>query len=415
VLDAVRRLTPTVDECVDARPWSLPDAELVDSLAAVWSAQQRLTVLVARLAAEAGNRGLPADQGCTSTAVWLRNQLRMSVSTGRRLVELGRLVDRRPVLEAAVSAGAVTVDQAGTIATAMASLPAAAGLETLAAAESALIGAAAQLDPQALRACGQRILGHLERDTGDEDSAAERAERAYQRARAGRALYLARVEDGRVRLTGWLDSEAAAVVTAALDPLCRPVPGDDRTPTQRRADALADVCGLALRTTTLPDNGGDRPQIVITVPYDPLRARLGAGTLDVGAEVPATQVRRLACDAQLIPAVLGGDGEALDLGRARRLFTGAARRALVLRDRGCAFPSCDRPSRWTDAHHIRSWADGGRTDVDNGVLLCGYHHRLVHGGGWDVRLGRDGRPEFLPPPHLDPQRRPRRNLYHLRT
>jgi hypothetical protein len=408
-------LAPTVDECADAVPWSLSDSELVDSLTAVWSAQQRLTVVAARLAGEARKRGIPADQGCTSTAVWLRNQLRMSVSTGRRLVELGRLVDRRPALDAAVSAGAVTVDQAGTIATAMESLPAAAGLETPAEAESALIAAAAHLDPQALRACGQRILGHLEHNGGDDGGAAERSERAYQRARAGRALYLTRVEDGRIRLTGWLDSEAAAVVTAALDPLCRPVPGDDRTPTQRRADALAEVCGLALRTTALPDNGGDRPQIVITVPYEPLRARLGAGMLDTGAQVPATQVRRLACDAQLIPAVLGGDGEALDLGRARRLFTGAARRALILRDGGCAFPSCDRPHRWTDAHHIQSWADGGTTDLDNGVLLCGYHHRLVHGGGWDVRLGEDGRPEFLPPPHLDPQRRPRRNLYHLRT
>jgi hypothetical protein len=142
---------------------------------------------------------------------------------------------------------------------------------------------------------------------------------------------------------------------------------------------------------------------------------LGAGVLDTGEQLTAAQVRRLACDAQLIPAVLDADSDVMDLGRARRLYTGAARRALILRDRGCAFPGCDRPHRWCDAHHLIPWTDGGGTDLDNGVLLCRHHHRLVHHPGWDVRLGKDRRPEFLPPTHLDPTRRPRRNEYHRRT
>jgi len=203
-------------------------------------------------------------------------------------------------------------------------------------------------------------------------------------------------------------------VAAALDPLCRPIPGDPRTPAQRRADALTDVCRLALSTGELPVNGGDRPQVVVTLPFDALAGRVGAATLDSGVRLTAEQARRIACDAQIIPAVLGGVGQVLDVGQSRRLFTGALRRALVLRDGGCAFPGCDRPARWCEAHHIRSWADGGSTSLDNGVLVCWFHHRVIHHDGWRVRLAADRRPEFIPPVHIDPQQRPRRNSYHRR-
>jgi hypothetical protein len=137
--------------------------------------------------------------------------------------------------------------------------------------------------------------------------------------------------------------------------------------------------------------------------------------LDTGGRLSPAQVRQLACDAKVIPAVLGGDGQVLDLGRSRRLITGALRRALEVRDRGCAFPGCDRPPRWCDGHHIHPWVDGGPTSLDNSVLLCGFHHRVIHRGHWIVRLGGNGLPEFIPPAYVDPQQRPRRNLYHHRT
>jgi hypothetical protein len=142
--------------------------------------------------------------------------------------------------------------------------------------------------------------------------------------------------------------------------------------------------------------------------------RLGVGVLDTGLELSPATVRRLACDAKLIPVVLGGQGQVLDVGLTRRLYTGPARRALVLRDGGCAFPGCDRPPRWCDAHHIRHWADGGPTTLDNGVLLCGHHHRVIHHEDWQVRLGSDRMPEFIPPAYIDRDRRPRRNTYHQR-
>jgi hypothetical protein len=180
---------------------------------------------------------------------------------------------------------------------------------------------------------------------------------------------------------------------------------------QRRADALVEVCRLALNTGDLPVNGGDRPQVTVTIPFDLLLAQLGAATLDTGERLSPAQARRLACDAQILPAVLGGEGQVLDVGQSRRLFTGPLRRALVLRDRGCAFPGCDRPHRWADGHHIRSWVDGGPTSLDNAVLLCRHHHH----SDWTVRLGHDGMPEFIPPACIDLHQRPRRNVYHRRT
>jgi hypothetical protein len=96
------------------------------------------------------------------------------------------------------------------------------------------------------------------------------------------------------------------------------------------------------------------------------------------------------------------------------LFSGPIRRALVLRDGGCAFPGCDRPPRWCDGHHVKHWADGGPTCLDNAVLVCGFHHRLLHHGGWHVRIAADRLPEFLPPAWIDPAQVPRRNTYHRR-
>jgi hypothetical protein len=174
------------------------------------------------------------------------------------------------------------------------------------------------------------------------------------------------------------------------------------------------VCRLALACRDLPDNGGDRPQVVVTVDIDHLREETGAATLDDGAVLSPTAARRLACDARILPAVLGSAGQVLDVGRERRLFTGPLRRALVLRDRGCAFPTCDRPARWCEGHHVRSWLDHGPTNLNNAVLLCGHHHRVIHQGQWQVQIATDGLPEFIPPSYIDPQQQPRRNTYHRR-
>jgi hypothetical protein len=135
----------------------------------------------------------------------------------------------------------------------------------------------------------------------------------------------------------------------------------------------------------------------------------GVGLLDNGLPVSAATVRRWACDCQLIPIVLGTHGEPLDAGRATREPTPAIRRALDARDRGCAFPGCDRPTKWCISHHIVHWEALGETSCANLVLVCGHHHRVIHHHGWDVHIAPDGLPTFYPPAWIDPDRQPRRN------
>ena len=225
---------------------------------------------------------------------------------------------------------------------------------------------------------------------------------------------------------------------------------DTRSPATRRAHALAEVLRVAANASPRVC-GGLNPHLLITMTLDTLRThpdtdaaesaaesgaesgaaptttgsgmrpgaqpqepgRRGRGrrtrrmaVTETGVPISAGWARVLACDATIIPLVLGADSEPLDIGRATRLIPPPLRRALVARDKGCAFPGCRRPPRWTDAHHIRHWADGGPTALTNLVLLCRRHHDAIHHGGWTVTI-TDARPTFTPPAWLDPHQRPR--------
>ena len=148
-----------------------------------------------------------------------------------------------------------------------------------------------------------------------------------------------------------------------------------------------------------------RAQVAVTIPLEWLRERTGHAVMDSGRLLDAATARRLACDADVVPVVLGSRSEPIELGRATYVVTEALRRLLVMRDRGCAHPGCTRRPNRTHAHHIRHWVDGGPTDPGNLVLLCRYHHHLVHHGGWEIEM-RDGLPWFIPPRWIDPRRQP---------
>lgn len=416
VLDELAIADTALQTCVDAQVWGLPEPDLVAALDAVHVLEQRLTALTLALVREVDGRGTAVTAGATSTAVWLRDRLRLTVPAARRLVALATAMYAGPApVRDALAAGAVTAEQARIITGTVCTVQAEAGAEAADKALHLLIDWASQFEPILLRRLAGRILDHVAPDVADEAERRALAD-AEKRADRDRYLNLSAGPDGQTRLTGRLDAETATLLHAALDPLTFPAgTGDARTPGQRRHDALADICRLALKTGELPDSGGEPAQVVVTTSFDALSGTLAAGSLDTGLRLSPDVVRRLACDAAILPAVLGSQGQVLDVGRQRRLINGPLRRALVLRDRGCGFPGCDRPPRWTDGHHIEHWADGGTTSLDNAVLLCRHHHRQVHHHDWQVRLAPDGHPEFLPPAWLDPERRPRRNQYHRRT
>ncbi|MCG5439263.1 HNH endonuclease signature motif containing protein [Micromonospora foliorum] len=415
MLEALEQVGGAVDDCAEAALWGLSDDELLASLDATQVLAQRLATVQLGLVRELDGRGLAVAQGASSTAVWLRERLRLSGRNARHLVQLAATIDAAPpAVRDALLSGAITVEQGRVVAETIAALPVEAGPEVADKATQLLVTWADRFDPTSLSRLGERVLTHVAPDLADQ-AELKALERATERAEARRHVTLSEQENGQVRLSGNLDTETASLLREAIDPLCAPAgEHDDRSPGQRRADALGEICRLALRTGQLPDNGGDRPQVVVTVSMGDLVNGVRAGTLETGTRLTPGAVRRLACDAGVLPVVLGGNSQVLDVGRQRRLFTGPLRRALVLRDGGCAFPGCDRPPRWCDGHHIRHWADGGTTALDNAVLLCGYHHRFIHRGDWTVRIAADGRPDFLPPSWLDPLRTPRRNLYHRR-
>ncbi|MBG6065107.1 HNH endonuclease signature motif containing protein [Micromonospora ureilytica] len=416
MVEELAQADDTVAACVDAPAWALPEHDLIAALDAAHRLQQRLAAVTLTLIREIDGRGTARTQGASSTAVWLRERLRLTIPAARRLVDDATALDTgKPGIRQALADGHITLDQARVIADTVTTVQTTAGTEAADKAVSLLTDWAGQFDPTQLRKLGTRILDHVAPDIAD--AAAQAAlDAEARRATRDRHLTLSEQTDGRLRLTGTLDTETAGLLRAAIDPLTAPSgPDDTRSPGQRRHDALAEVCRLALRTGDLPDSGGDPAQIVVTTSYDGLTRQLSTGALDIGLELTPETVRRLACDATILPTVLGGTGQVLDVGRQRRLITGPLRRALVLRDRGCAFPGCDRPPRWCHAHHIHHWADGGTTSLANAVLLCGHHHRHVHQSDWVVRLGDDGHPEFIPPAWLDPEQLPRRNHYHRRT
>ena len=253
-------------------------------------------------------------------------------------------------------------------------------------------------------------------ESGDRLLAAQ-LEREERSAARRRDLVIGSPQGGLVRGRFLLPAVDAALVVTALRPLAAPhaagpadradpwtdpVPAetlarDDRTHGQRMADALVELCSRALAAGDLPDTGGERPQLLVTIDLDRLRQRTGAAELLDGTPVAPAQLRRIACDSGVLPAVLGTAGQPLDIGHQTRTVPTGLRRALVLRDRGCAYPGCDRPPGWCDAHHIHHWADGGPTALTNLLLLCGHHHRHVHATHQQPTIGADGHPRWRPP------------------
>jgi hypothetical protein len=347
----------------------LSDVGLAAELRAVWSATCRLHAQLSRRIAAFDERGAAARDGARSTRTWLRHRLRIDGVDAARQVTVANGLTRLPLTAAAYSRGEVSTDHAAAICEAAWQL----GDAVMAAgAERMLLDLARREAPGRVRRLARRLRERV-------DPAGSLA--AARRARDERFLDAARGASGSIVLRGQLDAADGEIVVTALAATAE-ASADTRTGAQRRADALVAACRSALRADLF--FRGERPRVVVTVPLSALRGEHGEPVLGSGEPVPAATARRLACDAGIIPAVLGASSEPLDIGRESRVVPQGLRRALELRDRGCRFPDCDVQAGWCEAHHVVHWASGGPTTVDNLVLLCPYHHVLTHDGGWRV-------------------------------
>jgi hypothetical protein len=248
--------------------------------------------------------------------------------------------------------------------------------------DRALSAAAANCSPKDLRGIAQALLEEFVPDR--QDKKRDDKERLQR-------LHLSDTLDGG-RLDADLDAESTAILRAALDKYAPP-PQKGVKASYRRAVALIEMARQALDFGTDHPGASNKPHIVVTISDEQLRSELGVGYLPDGSTLPATTIRRMACDAKIIPAVLGSDGLPLDIGRTTRTIPPHIRTALNLRDKGCAYPGCDRPPSFCDAHHVDEWGKGGKTALEVLVLQCRTHHIDYHKGRFTIT--RDGKGGFL--------------------
>ncbi len=336
------------------------------------------------------------------------------------------LAEELPLIQAALQEGLISMPQAAAIADGLGTLPAGFGTAERAKCQTEILKHADSLGPAELRILAGRLVEYVDPEAAEAAEAARLAAEE-RRARRRRRLRLTPNHHGAMIISGKLPLADGALLAAQLEALMPPLASyqnNEELPDRqaRTADALMLLAQIAANSGHLPNQGMDRPHIVLTLDHDTLASGLGRITLPGHTGMlGAGDARRLACDAGILPVVLGGPSQLLDVGREERLFTKAIRAALTLRDKGCAFPGCTAVPAACEAHHIRPWWSGGHTALNNAVLLCPYHHRLVEpdpdspeASQWLVHLDPvTGQPWFTPPAHIDPNRRPRQHRRQL--
>ncbi|WP_141015086.1 HNH endonuclease signature motif containing protein [Nocardioides sambongensis] len=393
--EAVAACRDALGEVAERQPGflAMPEREeLLRGLVALEAqvVELRMRVLVA-------SADVASTHGARDVAGWVA--LRTGADPGRLRSEskVATSIDRSwPRVGAAMARGALSLEQARVITTGLDALPARIDADARRRAETDLVAYGTGdrpgmpeggFGPKELRRLADRILDVVAPEIAEEEDA-KRLAALEAAATAKTSLRIRSLGDGLTRITALVADPVAGRLATYLDAFTSPRhqdPGSERLP-QHHARGLAFGTLLEhLDPTQLPDHGGDATSVVVTIDHTQLTRDLGtAGLLDPSHDtdgeqrISAAHARRLACTAKILPAVLGGKSEILDLGRSRRLFTTAQRTALRLRDKTCRAEGCTIPARWCEAHHLNPWSKGGRTDLADGLLLCSFHHHREH-------------------------------------
>ncbi|HEX9761679.1 MAG TPA: DUF222 domain-containing protein [Acidimicrobiia bacterium] len=312
-----------------------------------------------------------ADVGYLSPIALLVDRLGISVGTARRLIGLARALAEMPVVRAAFHDGVLDEPRVHLLAAARQANP-----DLFSEKEEMLVDSFAGLSMKDFATAVDLWRQNTDLDAAEQDA---------QQLRDRRYLNVSPTLGNLVRIDGQLDPEAGQTLLTALRSITDPQqldPTDTRTPGQRRADALTQMCADHLASGKSPISGGFRPQVTVTASYETLLGLLdgtGCETEDCGLLTPGI-VRKILCDAEVTPVVLGGGSLPLDIGRSSRTIPWWIRNLLNLRDKGCVIPGCQSRPRYCDAHHVIHWLHGGPTCLENLCLLCARHHTMVHDG-----------------------------------
>jgi uncharacterized protein DUF222 len=380
----------------DASVWSMGEAETAATLVELSRAQAQIAELAARVAAHADEIHVGDEVAASSTANWLAHETKQTRAAANRTVRLGQELGQHTLTRAALAAGTVCEDQARVIVQAVDRLPA----EVHQKAEAHMLAEAAHHDAKSLRIIGKRLYEVVDPAAAD---AAEAALLEREEAAAAKATELRMWDDGqgKTHLRGTIPTFHGVALRKMLRSIA--------APKHQRAVQGAGVerpagpetmgqafCELIARYPhkLLPRMGGLNATVVVTIIEESLTGRRErAGLLETGEKISPGLSRKIACEAGIIPAVLGGDSMPLDLGRKKRLHTEAQRLAITLRDRTCRAEGCDRTGS-LHIHHQTRWADGGDTTVNEGISLCGWHHSRIHDTNYEARFLPNGKVAF---------------------
>jgi len=358
----------------------VPDERLEADFGELQRAAQVLEAERLRRLAEIHRRQSHRRSGHLSTASWLVDRHKLGWTAAAKDIRTSRSLQRMPRTREALATGELTTPAVQMLVSARHAHPA-----QFRRSEEALVEAAKRLPAPQFH----HTVAHWRRQL-DWREGLKDAERMHEQRRLNVTVSML----GMVRVDGDLDPESGEIVLTALrgcvDSDRRKRNREDhdhRTQPQRRVDALAEVCRQWLDSSGRPDAGSERPHVAVIVDLRSLEGRVGhRSELDHAGPVHPESVRRLVCDASISRVVTRGGSEPLDVGRRTAVVPVPMRRAVIVRDRHCRFPGCDRPPPWCDAHHVKHWADGGTTSVNNLILMCRRHHRLVHEGGFEIEI-----------------------------
>ena len=379
---------------------TLRAADYMELVCQTERAIRRLQAVKLRLLRSADTAGVATGSGLPGTEQWLAKHTRATGAAAAGQVALATALDELPQTQTALATGEVSTEHAAVIATATKRLPAGLAPEQVAAIEGHLVEQAKSLDPAALRKKARRAIEatatQAETDRHHDQLLREEESAARDRTR----LTLHDNADGTVTGHFTVPALAAAILRKTLQQMASPrrgrlgagtaqtgPVGDRLDWAQRHGQAFVELLEH-LPTTHL--HGKTAATIVVTVDHEQLVEDLRSARLDTGEDISASEARRLACDAGILPAILDGASQPLDLGRSQRFFTEAQRVALATRHTTCAADSCDRPFAWCELHHRQPWSHGGTTNLADAEPLCGFHHQRIHDPAYHHTRAPDG-------------------------